>query len=431
MKKAIAILLAVILTLSVCACGQGPQEEAEEKKVSAKAFYGCWKYEDDGGFIFVNEDKTWEYLGSGDEAVITFGTYSLKEDGIVLKDEDGSVAFKLKQDGSKWLVDSDGRTLERYEWTEPEEPAEPEEPDADIASFAGVWKYDDCNLLVSVSPDGAWSMYDIDADAENEGVCYVQGAELVIEAGDGQYLGSFTLGADGRLYDDAGDSLSPYVEPETPPEVEEPQEEAAEEAHWFEEHEMPVNYSYDDPAISLVGGASVFGKESESYTRIPSLWYVERTSYQSTGDGNCIVTLVATSMTDGATMPTFIYSEGYTVTWSWNICDYYKGVILTEAEEDTFYSYNYESNGENIHVEFSYSYETMKFDDLSYLLQITLTVRMPEDYDGLVLVCYNAPESTEVKNEHDLIYEGQVVLPVEELPGWREMRSGLLCRISG
>ena len=75
----------------------------------------------------------------------------------------------------------------------------------------------------------------------------------------------------------------------------------------------------------------------------------------------------------------------------------------------------------------------MFFDDAiigSRELELTLTVRMPENYDGLVLVCYDAPESEEVRQQRDLIYEGQIVLPVNELPGWREMGSGLICRIN-
>ena len=75
-------------------------------------------------------------------------------------------------------------------------------------------------------------------------------------------------------------------------------------------------------------------------------------------------------------------------------------------------------------------HEVIKYKDLSYELKLTLTVRMPENYDGLVLVCYNTPESYEVKLQRDLVYEGQTVLPVDELPGWREMGSGLICRIN-
>ena len=129
-------------------------------------------------------------------------------------------------------------------------------------------------------------------------------------------------------------------------------------------------------------------------------------------------------------MPAFTNKEGYTVTWSWSLCDFYSGVILTEAEDDTFYTYNYDVNGEPVHIEFCYSHDITKYKDLSYELELTLTVRMPENYDGLVLVCYDAPESEEVRQQRDLIYEGQIVLPVNELPGWREMGSGLICRIN-
>jgi hypothetical protein len=235
---------------------------------------------------------------------------------------------------------------------------------------------------------------------------------------------SLSLGSDDRLYDSEGDALSPYAGPELPT------GHKADNTPWFVDNDLLINYKLGDPAKQVVGAVAIRGQDSLSYTRIPATWNVERDSYQSTGDGNCIITLTASALSDGSTMPAFVNKEGYVVTWSWNLCDYYSGVILTEDEEDTFYSYNYESNGENIHVEFSYSCDWTRYDDLSYLFTLTLTVRMPENYDGLVLVCYNAPESEELRQEHDLVYEGRTVLPVDELPGWREMLTGLICRIN-
>ena len=424
MKKTISLLLILVLTLCLCACGNETEKslpettKAAEKKISLKAFYGCWKFEDNEQYIFINENKTWE-LRDKDMNILSEGNYSVKNDSLVLKQEDNSTLFTLKQDGSKWLADDDGRTLARYEWNDPDE------ADNDISPFLGKWKYDDIDqLVIEISADGTWTMHELDTDAKTVGPCRMEYGQLILENEVGGQVLRMSLGSDDRLYDSEGDALAPYNEYDAPAKPKE------DNTPWFVDHDLLVNYSLGDPAKNVVGAASVRGKDSLSYTRIPSTWFVERKSYQPTGDGNCIITLTASAMTDGSTMPSFVYKEGYVVTWSWNLCDYYSGVILTEGEEDRFYSYTYESNGEPVHVEFSYTHNYTKFDDLSYLLELTLTVRMPENYDGLVLVCYNAPESEEVQQEHDLIYEGQIILPVDELPGWREMLTGLICRIN-
>lgn len=548
MKKILSLLLILALALGLCACGSdsGNTPSETESTVSVKYFHGLWKYEDSDRYIMINEDNTWDYRNA-DMYVLSEGNYSLKDDTLVLKAEDNSTAFKLKKDGSKWLIDDEGKTLSRYNG------GDTGEEDGDIRPFLGMWKYDDCELLIGINADGTWAMYDIDADAETRGTCYTRGSDLVMENEDGYKVGSLSLGSDDQLYDSNGDALSPYSEEHTEgdPELlyfnghsyklidldmswmdarvycvkqgghlvtitspeeqdflannfygqklwigafesdigwrwvtdepwgydnwrkgepsggeewcgcfwtdmewndirnEDPGERvfaficeydglddtggegrSEKKTSWFEDHDMYVNYRCGEPAKTVVGGASVRGQDTHSYTRIPADWYVEQTSYQSTGDGNCLITLTASALTDGGTMPAFTNKEGYTVTWSWSLCDFYSGVILTEAEDDKFYAYTYDVNGEPVHIEFCYSHDITKYKDLSYELELTLTVRMPENYDGLVLVCYDAPESEEVRQQRDLIYEGQIVLPVNELPGWREMGSGLICRIN-
>lgn len=541
MKKILSLLLILALALSLCACGSD-----SGKTVSVKNFHGLWKYEDSDRYIMINEDDTWDYRNA-DFYVLSEGNYTLKGDTLVLTAEDNSTAFELKQDGSKWLIDDEGKTLARYSGDDTGE------KDGDIRPFLGMWKYDDCELLIGINADGTWTMFDINGDAETRGTCYMRGSKLVMEDEDGYKVGSMSLGSDDRLYDSDGDALSPYSEEHTEddPELlyfnghsykridldmswmdaraycvqqgghlvtitspeeqdflannfygqklwigafesnlgwrwvtdehwgydnwrkgepsggeewcgcfwtdmewndirnEDPGERVSAficeydglddtggegrsetKTSWFEDHDMYVNYRCGEPAKTVVGGASVRGQDTHSYTRIPADWYVEQTSYQSTGDGNCLITLTASALTDGGTMPAFTYKEGYTVTWSWSLCDFYSGVILTEADDDTFYAYTYDVNGEPVHIEFRYSHDITKYKDLSYELELTLTVRMPENYDGLVLVCYDAPESEEVRQQRDLIYEGQIVLPVNELPGWREMGSGLICRIN-
>ena len=423
MKQVIALLLILALALTLCACGTSSGKElldaAKGDQANAlKSYYGSWKYEDEDRYIFLYPDNTWDYRDE-DMFILMEGEFSPEDGKVMLIQEDNTLAFALELDSSDCLIDDEGNVLARYDLSD-----EGEE-EGDMRPFLGMWKYDELPLTIGINADGTWALYDLEGGAESRGTCYMEGRDLVLANRDGGWMGSLSLGSDDRLYDNDGDALSPYVEPDTSHE-----EVKEDRTPWFVDNDLLVNYSYGEPAKNVVGGAAVRGSDTHSYTRIPATWYVEQTSYQSTGDGNCIVTLTATALTDGSTMPNFVNREGYTVTWTWSLCDYYSGLILTEAEDDTFYSYNYEANGEPIHVEFRYSHDITKYKDLSYLLELTLTVRMPEDYDGLVLVCYDAPESYEVKLARDLIYEGRITLPVDQLPGWREMGSGLICRIN-
>ncbi|MBQ3704127.1 MAG: C-type lectin domain-containing protein, partial [Oscillospiraceae bacterium] len=389
MKKILSLLLILALALSLCACGSD-----SGKTVSVKNFHGLWKYEDSDRYIMINEDDTWDYRNA-DFYVLTEGNYTLKGDTLVLTAEDNSTAFELKQDGSKWLIDDEGKTLARYSGDDTGE------KDGDIRPFLGMWKYDDCELLIGINADGTWTMFDINADAETRGTCYMRGSKLVMEDEDGYKVGSMSLGSDDRLYDSDGDALSPYSEEHTEddPELlyfnghsykridldmswmdaraycvqqgghlvtitspeeqdflannfygqklwigafesnlgwrwvtdepwgydnwrkgepsggeewcgcfwtdmewndirnEDPGERVSaficeydglddtggegrseKKTPWFEDHDMYVNYRCGEPAKTVVGGASVRGQDTHSYTRIPADWYVEQTS---------------------------------------------------------------------------------------------------------------------------------------------------------
>ena len=81
-------------------------------------------------------------------------------------------------------------------------------------------------------------------------------------------------------------------------------------------------------------------------------------------------------------------------------------------------------------MEFSYTCENSRAKDLSHTGVLTVTVRMPEDYDGLVLICNNVPESYELTQQRSPFFKSDTVCPLDELPGWEEMRSSLICKIN-
>ncbi len=287
--------------------------------------------------------------------------------------------------------------------------------DEDLTPFYGTWKYDEYDIRFEINEDGTWSMYDAEYDERDGGTFYWENGWLVLEESVGDQGYNLSLGSDDRLYDDQGYSLSRYD---------------ATAASWFEDHDMYVNYHYGDPARTVNSGFFVRGLDSNSYVRMPAVWTVEQTSRQSTGDGSCIITLTATATNDQNNMPTFVYKERYQYGFSWTFCDYYAGLLLPESGPDTLYSYTYEVNGETVHVELSYTYEYSRSKDLSYKLSFIVTVRMPEDYNGLVLTCNNEPETYELTQQRTAFFKSSEPLPLDELPGWQEIRTGLICKIN-
>ena len=285
----------------------------------------------------------------------------------------------------------------------------------DITPFCGMWKYDEFEYRIGINEDSTWTMYDAGNNETDGGICYWENGWLVLEETGGDYYCSLYLASEDQLSDDRGYSLSRCEALETP---------------WFEDHGLSVNYRYGDPAKNLSSGFCVRGKETNSYARIPAKWTVEQKSRQSTGDGNCIITLVATGKTEPYSLPSFVYNEDYHYGFSWAFCDYYAGLLLPEDGDDTLYSYSYDANGESVHVEFSYTCENSRAKDLSHTGVLTVTVRMPEDYDGLVLICNNVPESYELTQQRSPFFKSDTVCPLDELPGWEEMRSSLICKIN-
>ncbi|MCR4724569.1 MAG: hypothetical protein K5772_03925 [Clostridia bacterium] len=191
------------------------------------------------------------------------------------------------------------------------------------------------------------------------------------------------------------------------------------------------NYAYGDTPVEVVGGMSVTGSDSGAYVRVPASWSVVQNSYTPTGDGNCIIDFTATCVSDGIYAPALTFQEANTKSFTWNIVDRYYGAILTENEEDTFYSYNYEVFGKDIHVEYKYNWDFERQQNNTCIFTLNFSVRMPEDYDGLLFVGYNTPVSVEIRDERNLIYEGQIILPIDDLPGGGdEIRSGVICQIN-
>ena len=130
-------------------------------------------------------------------------------------------------------------------------------------------------------------------------------------------------------------------------------------------------------------------------------------------------------------------SGQHTVGCTSELFDYYTGEWLpmtsvtgdSSAEENT-YSYTLNINGEDVRLDYMKSiYWEDNVGDCSSIVHITITVRMPADYDGLVFCASPGPYTYEELTAHLHEGEGYVIgMTLEERTGIDE-DNALFCRI--
>ena len=119
-KKYTNLLLALVMCLSLTACGDAPGEtisdtdmdiEEESKPVSdISGFTGCWKMENAPFYFVINDSYEWIAVNLYNEQIGP-GYFTAEEDYITLCMEDGSAQIVLWQTDEGNLKDKDNNLL--------------------------------------------------------------------------------------------------------------------------------------------------------------------------------------------------------------------------------------------------------------------------------------------------------------------------------
>ena len=119
-KKYTNLLLALVMCLSLTACGDAPEEtigdtdmdiEEESNPVSdISGFTGCWKMENAPFYFVINDSYEWTAVNLYNEQIGP-GYFTAEEDNITLCMEDGSAQIVLWQTDEGNLKDKDDNLL--------------------------------------------------------------------------------------------------------------------------------------------------------------------------------------------------------------------------------------------------------------------------------------------------------------------------------
>ena len=114
LKKNFALLLAVLLCLSLVACGGlDDTQESDDRHNSSdiSEYVGLWEYVDENRWLRIYEDETWEFLNDR-EVATSFGSLRVDKDGITLYfDDTGEVVMQLDLSVSGDHLDSENNGI--------------------------------------------------------------------------------------------------------------------------------------------------------------------------------------------------------------------------------------------------------------------------------------------------------------------------------
>ena len=284
--------------------------------------------------------------------------------------------------------------------------------------FYGCWEFTDVYEWLYIYGDGTYEWYEEDGSSYI-GNYYMEDGELCLEDSDLR----FTLDGEGGMESNDGDALYLSELPDFTPTA------------YFEEGGYSFDLEMDAGRLPLENAVRYSYEDGSSYTTAYGEWALNSISDQIVNDQYRDVIFEAVCYFPISSDPGL--SGRHTVGCMSELFDYYTGEWLpmtsvsgdSTAEENT-YSYTLNINGEEVRLDYmkSLSWEH-NVGDCSSILHMTITVRMPVDYDGLVFCASPSPYTYEELTAHQHEGEGYVTgMTLEECTGIDE-DNALFCRI--
>ena len=411
MKKALLILLSVLLLISAAGCAKEPAhsgktEHTKPREEAENHFIGTWYKDGDMTDMCMEflPDGSWtlyDALEDGEDspAILSAGTAKMgkrgklriycdaEEAASASFNDDSSIDIVPQSDGT-WCLDYGFRLYrEEDSWMPETEP----EPLPDFDEFVGLWKYDDDSGWFRIYEDATWYFLNEYSDVMGEGTLVPQEDCIELQGG-GDTLRMFVTGPD-SLVDGMGDTLTRVDSIEPTP--------------FFDANGLYPNIGTDDGRTCLENGAYYRLKDNSEYLQGDGYWQVELLGREESENGRETVGILATCGFTGEEADQLSEGKKSHGCMSY-LCDRYTGAILPVASSngnvdgnENMYSASLQVGEESIDIFYTVDLKWDNDDpDWEHMFYQTIYVEFPAEYDGLMLCMIAMPETAEQNQDY-------------------------------
>lgn len=399
-QKSTSLLLALILSLSLTACGSSDDVSGEDWRTTGVVVgSGTITHTGEGSVdVLVTVDENSAAFYRDEQNQILFDSVAFPMTISDAKESFNDISFDdINGDGESdvcvsfvhapgestrmvWIWDAEERYVFR------EDLSIVTSGGTDISDYTGLWEYGNENLWLRINDDATWEFVNDQDEVIEYGTLWIDDAGITLHFdGSGDTL-QLDRTVSGDLIDSVNDTVLFPVEG------------IASAVPYFTRNGLEINAAVERGTFLLENGVCSYSGLGDGYNTDDCYWEIIKNG-DYTHDGIRELHFDAVCYIPEGSIPYFD-QQYFTVTGS-ELYDFYTGMWLTAATSygnsqrgDNYYLHTVNWRGNSYLIEFAYSTDWQyNVGDWAQVLTKSYAVYLPEDYDGLVFAAETQPDS--------------------------------------
>lgn len=399
-QKSTSLLLALILSLSLTACGSSDDVSGEDWRTTGVVVgSGTITHTGEGSVdVLVTVDENSAAFYRDEQNQILFDSVAFPMTISDAKESFNDISFDdINGDGESdvcvsfvhapgestrmvWIWDAEERYVFR------EDLSIVTSGGTDISDYTGLWEYGNENLWLRINDDATWEFVNDQDEVIEYGTLWIDDAGITLHFdGSGDTL-QLDRTVSGDLIDSVNDTVLFLVEG------------IASAVPYFTRNGLEINAAVERGTFLLENGVCSYSGLGDGYNTDDCYWEIIKNG-DYTHDGIRELHFDAVCYIPEGSIPYFD-QQYFTVTGS-ELYDFYTGMWLTAATSygnsqrgDNYYLHTVNWRGNSYLIEFAYSTDWQyNVGDWAQVLTKSYAVYLPEDYDGLVFAAETQPDS--------------------------------------
>ena len=399
-QKSTSLLLALILSLSLTACGGSNDTAGDDWRVSGMVVgSGTITHTGEGSvkvLVTIDENSAAFYRDQQDQ--ILFDSVAFPMTISDAQDAFNDISFDdINGDGESdvcvsfvhapgestkmvWIWDAEERYVFR------EDLSVVTSGGTDISDYTGLWEYGNENLWLRIYDDSTWEFVNDQDEVIEYGTLWIDDAGITLHFdGSGDTL-QLDRTVSGDLIDSVNDTILFPVE-------------GIESAvPYFTRNGLEINAAVERGTFLLEDGVCSYSGLGDGYNTDDCYWEITKTG-DYTHDGIRELHFDAVCYIPESSIPYF--PDQFITNTNSELYDFYTGMWLTTATAygnsqrgDNYYLHTVNWRGNSYLIEFAYSTDWQyNVGDWAQVFTKSYAVYIPEDYDGLVFAAETQSDS--------------------------------------